>query len=71
MVGVIPDSPAATGPDPVQPGDLIIRINGDPVAQWDLRRFDQLVASARTITFTFLKGTEEKSKTLAVFDLVP
>jgi len=71
VVGVIPDSPAATGPDPVQPGDLIIRINGDPVAQWDLRRFDQLVASARTITFTFLKGTEEKSKTLAVFDLVP
>ncbi len=71
VVGVIPDSPAASGPDPVQPGDLVTRINGEPVAQWDLRRFDQLVASARTITFTFLKGTEEKSKALSVFDLVP
>ncbi len=69
VVGVVPDSPAAAAH--VQPGDLVTRINGEPVAQWDLRRFDQLVAASRTITFAFLVGTQESSKTLGVFELVP
>jgi hypothetical protein len=69
VVGIVPDSPA--GQARVQPGDLVTRINGEPVAQWDLRRFEQLLASARSITFTFLNGTAEKNTTLSVFDLVP
>lgn len=69
VVGIVPDSPAAQAQ--VQPGDLVTRINGEPVAQWDLRRFEQLVATARSITFTFLNGTTEKNTTLSVFDLVP
>jgi hypothetical protein len=69
VVGIVPGSPAAAAP--VQPGDLVTRINGEPVAQWDMRRFDQLVTSARTITFTFLNGAQENNMTLNVFDLVP
>ncbi len=69
VVGIVPGSPANLAQ--VQPGDLVTRINGEPVAQWDLRRFEQLVASARSITFTFLNGTTEKNTTLSVFDLVP
>lgn len=69
VVGIVPDSPARQAQ--VQTGDLVTRINGEPVAQWDLRRFEQLVATARSITFTFLNGTTEKNTTLSVFDLVP
>ncbi|HWA09370.1 MAG TPA: aspartyl protease family protein [Opitutaceae bacterium] len=69
VAGVVPDSPAATAH--LQPGDLVTRINGEPVAQWDLRRFEQLVDTARTITFTFLNGTQEHDTPLNVFDLVP
>jgi hypothetical protein len=69
VAGVVPDSPAAAAR--VQQGDLVIRINGEPVAKWDVRRYEQLVATARTITFTFLVGSDEKSTTLNVFDLVP
>jgi hypothetical protein len=69
VAGVIPDSPAAAAQ--VQLGDLITRINGEPVAQWDLRRYEQLVAAAPDIMFTFLNGTRETNVTLKVFDLVP
>lgn len=69
VAGVIPDSPAALAQ--VQLGDLITRINGEPVAQWDLRRYEQLVAAAPEIMFTFLNGTKETNVTLKVFELVP
>ncbi len=69
VVGVVPDSPATAAH--IQPGDLVTRINGEPVVQWDLRRFEELVATARTLTFTFLNGTQEHNTTLPVFDLVP
>jgi hypothetical protein len=69
VAGVVAGSPAAQAN--VQSGDLITRINGEPVAQWDLRRYEQLVAGAPEITFTFLNGTKETNTTLRVFDLVP
>jgi hypothetical protein len=69
VVSVVPDSPAhAAG---VQGGDLVTRINGEPVAAWDYSRFEQLVESAGEIRYSFLNGTQEKSRTLAVFELVP
>lgn len=69
VASVIAGSPAlAAG---VQPGDLITRINGEPVAAWDLVRFKTLVASADTIAFTFLNGTDEQEKRLRVFELIP
>lgn len=69
VVSVVPDSPANTAG--VQGGDLVTRINDEPVAQWNFLRFNALVASAGEIKFTFLEGTAEKSRTLPVFTLVP
>ena len=69
VVSVVPDSPAhAAG---VQGGDLVTRIDGEPVAAWNYRRFERLVAGANEIRFSFLHGNEEITRTLAVFELVP
>ncbi len=69
VAGVVPASSAEQAG--VQPGDLVTRINGDPVARWDLMRYEQLVADASEITLTFLNGTSETEKRVAVFELVP
>ena len=69
VVGVVPGSPAETAP--VHSGDLITRINGEPVAKWNLLRYEQLIATADAITFTFLNGTTESEMRLGVFELVP
>ena len=46
-------------------------INGEAVAAWDLRRYDQLIAGAKEVTFTFLNGNVESTKTVPLFVLVP
>ncbi|MEX2044531.1 MAG: aspartyl protease family protein [Opitutus sp.] len=69
VVGVVPESSAeAQG---VDGGDLLTRINGEPVSRWDLRRYEMLVASAPDIRLTFLNGTTETEKRVQVFELVP
>ena len=67
--GVVPKSPAEEAG--VQPGDLVTQINGEPVAKWELRRYEHLVATASEIVFSFLHGTVETEKRVRVFDLVP
>jgi hypothetical protein len=69
VAGVVPKSSAEA--EGVQQGDLVIRINGDPVAKWDLRRYEQLVNTANEITLTFLNGNAESEKRVSVFELVP
>lgn len=69
IASVVPGSPAdAVG---VQTGDLVIRINGETVADWNLRRYESVVRRASEITFTFLKGTKETPVVIPTFDLVP
>lgn len=69
VASVIPGSPAdAAG---VQTGDLVIRINGETVADWNLRRYETVVRRASEITFTFLKGPKEDPVVIPTFDLVP
>ena len=51
--------------------EIIIEENGEPLAKWDLIRFEQLVATADEIVFTFLSGTVETQKRVRVFELVP
>ncbi|MDB6093856.1 MAG: hypothetical protein JWM32_1418 [Verrucomicrobia bacterium] len=69
VASVVPGSPAASAG--IQPGDLVTRLNGDPVAQWDIRRYELLVATATAIEFTFLHGAQETPERIDVFDLVP
>lgn len=69
VAGVVPKSPAAVAG--VQAGDLVIRINGEPIAKWDLKRYEELVAGAMELTLTFLQGTAESEKVVKTFDLVP
>jgi hypothetical protein len=69
VAGVVPNSSAER--EGVQQGDLVTRINGEPVARWDLRRYEQLVATAKEITLTFLQGNAESEKRVSVFELVP
>lgn len=69
VVGVVPKSPAEQAG--VQVGDLITRINGEPVAQWDLRRYEQLVATESEVAFSFLNGNTETERTVRVFDVIP
>ena len=66
---VIPQSPAAASA--IQKGDLVVRIDGEPINQWDRRRFDNLVASAREVTYTLQNGTRESHVTVATYELVP
>ncbi len=53
------------------PGDLVTRINDEPVARWDLGRYEKLLAVATEVTLTFLNGTTETRKTVAVVPAVP
>lgn len=69
IVGVIPDSPAAKAG--IESGDLITRINDEPVEFWNLERYTQLIEHSDTITFAFLVGRREYEMKLAVMNLVP
>jgi hypothetical protein len=69
VASVIADSPAAKAG--VQSGDLVTRINGEPVSKWDIRRYDLLISTATTIEYTFLNGAQERSERIDTFDLVP
>jgi hypothetical protein len=69
VVGVVPGSPADAAN--VETGDLVTRINGEPVGSWTARRYEQLLANAEDIAVTFLNGTQETVKRLQVVELVP
>lgn len=69
VASVVPGSPAENAG--VQPGDLVTRINGEPVAQWNVVRYQQLATSADEIVFTFLNGTQETDRRIRGFALVP
>ena len=68
VASVVPGSPAeAAG---VQVGDIVARINGEPVSAWHLCRYDTTVRNASDITYTFVQGSRENPVVIPVFDLV-
>lgn len=69
IAGVVPKSPAEA--EGIVTGDLVTRINGEPIAKWDFRRYEQAVASEKEIALTFLAGSAETEKRVRVFELVP
>ncbi len=69
VAGVIPGSPADTAG--VQTGDLVIRINGESVSDWNLRRYESVVRRTTEITFTFINGPKETPVVVPTFELVP
>ena len=69
VAAVLATSPAATAG--VNQGDLVTRINAEPVSAWDPVRYDQLVATASSIEYTFIEGTRATARTIDVSDLVP
>jgi C-terminal processing protease CtpA/Prc len=68
-MAIIPETPSSQLG--VQPGDLVVRINGEVVAQWDYERYAALLVSAAKVTYTFLSGTREYDLEIPVFNLVP
>ncbi len=69
VAGVVPGSPAERSG--VERGELVVRIDGEPVARWDLSRFEAHVGRAEELEFTFLEGNREFTRRLRAFDLVP
>jgi len=69
VAAVIPGSPAESAG--VTAGDLVIRIDGVPVSEWSLQRFETCVADAGSMDFTFLNGVVETTLAVRVYPLVP
>lgn len=69
VTAIAPDSPAAAAGFKV--GDLVIRLNGEPVENWDLNRYRELVDAGGVIDYTLLKGRDELTLQAATFTLVP
>ena len=69
VLALVPDTPAAALA--IQPGDLVVRINGEPVDRWDFERYAALLRSASKLTFTVLAGARERDVEVPVFELVP
>ncbi len=69
VLALVPDTPGSALP--VQTGDLCVRVNGEPVSQWDYERYATLLRTATKITYTFLTGPKEQDFDVSVEDLVP
>ncbi len=68
VLGIVPETP--TELTALQPGDLCVRINGEPVEKWDPERYAALLRTATKVTYTFLSGAKETDFELPVVDLV-
>jgi predicted aspartyl protease len=69
VTGIAPDSPAEAAGLAV--GDLVIRINDEPVEGWTLSRFRALIDDGGTINYTLIKGQDELTHSVKIFTLVP
>ena len=69
VAGVVPGSPAERAG--VERGELVVRIDGEPVARWDLRRLEARVARGGELELAFLEGSREFARRVAVMELVP
>jgi C-terminal processing protease CtpA/Prc len=69
VAAVVPDTPAQ-GLD-IRVGDRCVRINGQPTLDWPLERYQSLLRSSDTVTFTFASARGgEMDLRLPVVELV-
>jgi len=68
VASIVPDSPAEEAE--IHVGDIVSRINGEPVSAWPLQRYDTLVRHSGQITFTFVTGNHETPVVIPTFTLV-
>jgi hypothetical protein len=69
VLAIVPDTPAAQST--VEAGYLCVRVNGEPVAKWDIERYTALLRTAAKVTYTFIVGPKEQDIEMPVFNLVP
>jgi hypothetical protein len=69
VVSVVPGSPADDAG--LESGDLVTRINDEPLSNWDLERYQELVRTSPAVDFTFLHGRVETIQSIPTFELVP
>ena len=55
----------------IEPGDLVTRINDEPIANWALGRYEELVRTSPVVDFTLLFGRTETIERVRTFNLVP
>lgn len=68
VVDVIPNT--AAGAAGIQVGDVVLTINGKPVAEFDYNRWQSLLQSETSVTVEVLRGDGRQQAKLAVSDLV-
>jgi hypothetical protein len=69
VVGVVPGSPAASAG--VAAGDLVSKVNGEPIASWDPARYEAAIAKGPSLEYTFIEGSTETVRSLRIVDIVP
>ena len=55
----------------IEAGDLVVKIEGQPVGQWSLGRYEDWIHTKATIEFTLLIGGAETPTRIPTYDLVP
>lgn len=69
VAAVVPDTPAQRFD--IRVGDRCVRINGQPTPAWPLERYQSLLRTSETVTFTFASGGgRETEMRLPVVELV-
>lgn len=66
---VLPGSPARDAG--LRAGDLVVRLEGEPIANWPLDRFLELVRTRDKVVINLLHGSRETPVIVPVFTLLP
>ena len=69
VLQVLEDAPPAT--HQIEPGDVIVGINGEPNNHWNLDRFEKQLREDNSIEYLFRRGNRTFQLKVPVFDLVP